>query len=338
MKKKLILATAILLLMSGCGEVPKLSNGDDAVVTFENGDKISANELYEEVKDDFALNAIINMIDKNILEKEYKDDIEDAKEYAAATIEAMKEQYEDEATLLQAIQYYTGYATIEAYQDSIYLSYLQELAFKDYAKEQVTDKEIEAYYKDNVYGDVSINHILITPDVKDDATDEEKEKAEKAAKEKVEELIKELKDSDDVSKTFSKLAKENSKDDATKAKGGSLGFVNYGTLSSDYDALLDAAYKLEDGEFSTEVITTTLGYHVIYRVEIKEKASLKDSKESIIETLAENLLNEDKTITINALKELRKEYGVNIEDKEIQKQYAQFIQNALSNAQQSTEE
>ena len=342
MKKKIILAAAILLLMSGCGEVPKLSNGDDAVVSFENGDKISANDLYNEVKDDFALSALVNMIDTHILEKEYSDELENAKEYAEATIESMREQYGDDETLLQAIQYYTGYATIEAYQDSIYLSYLKDLAINDYAKQQISEKEIKAYYKDNIYGDISINHILITPDVKEDATDEEKEKAETAAKEKVENLIKDLKDAKkskkDVSKLFSELAKENSQDDATKDKGGSLGFVNYGTLSSDYDALLDAAYKLNDGEFSTEVITTTLGYHVIYRVEIKEKASLKDSKETIIETLAEELINEDSTISINALKDLRKEYGVDIHDNEIKSQYAQYIQNALASAQQSTEE
>ena len=129
MKKKIILATAILLLMSGCGEVPKLSNGDDAVVTFKNGDKISANELYEKIKDDFALQTIVNMVDKHILEKDYKNDVEDAKEYAEATIDAMREQYGDDATLLQAIQYYTRYATIEAYQESIYLSYLQTNIF-----------------------------------------------------------------------------------------------------------------------------------------------------------------------------------------------------------------
>lgn len=341
MKKKIILSVAILLLMSGCGEVPKLSNGEDAVVTFENGEKISANELYEEVKNDYALSAIINMVDTNILEKEYKDELENAKEYAEATIEGMKEQYGDEQTLLQAIQYYTGYSTIEAYQDSLYLSYLQNLAIKDYAKEQISDKEIKAYYKDKVYGDVSINHILITPDAKEAATDEEKEKAEKVAKEKAEKLIKELdaakKDKKDLSEIFGTLAKENSLDEATKDKNGSLGFVNYGTLSSDYDALLDAAYKLNDDEYSKEVITTPLGYHIIYRTEIKEKASLDNVKESIVETLAEELISKDTTISINALKELRKKYGMEITDDEIQKQYALFIQNSLASAKSEEE-
>ena len=131
------------------------------------------------------------------------------------------------------------------------------------------------------------------------------------------------------------IEKENSKDDATKNKNGSLGFVNYGTLSSDYNALLDEAYKLKDGKFSTDVITSTLGYHIVYRVEIKEKASLEKAKESIIDTLAKELRNDDATISINALKELRKEYGVDITDDEIQKQYALYIQNALASAQSS---
>jgi len=337
MKKKVILATLILLLMSGCGEIPKLSNGDDAVVTFKNGDMISANELYEEVKENYALSAVVNMIDKNILEKEYKNKLEEAKEYASSTIMAMKEQYGDEQTLLQAIQYYTGLATVEAYENSLYLSYLQNLAFEDYAKDQITDKEIKNYYKNDVYGDVSLNHILITPNVKDDATKEEKEKAEKEAKDKVKNIIKELKEADknneDVEKLFAKLAKENSKDDATKNKNGALGFVNYGTLSSDYNALLDAAYKLNDKEFSKDVITTSLGYHVIYRVEIKEKAELKDIKDSIKDTLAKELLSGDAAVSINALKDLRKEYGVEITDKEIKSQYANYIQNALASAQ-----
>ena len=342
MKKKVILAAAILLLTSGCGEVPKLSNGDDAVVKFKNGNMISVNDLYNEVKDDLALKSLINMIDTNILEKEYKDEIENAKDYADSTIEGMKEQYGDEETLLQAIQYYTGYATIDAYKESIYLSYLQNLAIEDYAKDQVTDKEIKKYYEDEVYGDVSINHILITPDVKEDATEEDKKKAEEKAKEKAEDLIKKLneakKNKEDVSKVFGELAKENSKDDATKNKKGSLGFVNYGTMSSEYDALLDEAYKLNDGEYSKEVITTTLGYHIVYRVEIKEKTSLKDSKKSIVETLSQEKLANDKTLAIYALKNLRNKYGVEITDDELQKQYAAFIQNSIASAQQSQEE
>ena len=46
MKKKIVLAMALTLLLTGCGKVPKLENGKDAVVSFKNGDKISVDDLY----------------------------------------------------------------------------------------------------------------------------------------------------------------------------------------------------------------------------------------------------------------------------------------------------
>ena len=51
MKKKILVICASVLLLEGCGtKIPILSNGDDAVVEFKNGDKISVNQLYDELK------------------------------------------------------------------------------------------------------------------------------------------------------------------------------------------------------------------------------------------------------------------------------------------------
>ena len=70
MKKKIAVLALIVLLMSGCGsKIPTLSNGDEAVVTLKNGSMISANELYEAVKDDYALEALVNLVDKKVLEE-----------------------------------------------------------------------------------------------------------------------------------------------------------------------------------------------------------------------------------------------------------------------------
>ena len=55
MKKKLFLLTLSLFLICGCGKIPKLKNGEEAVVTFKNGDKISADDLYNELKKNYAL-------------------------------------------------------------------------------------------------------------------------------------------------------------------------------------------------------------------------------------------------------------------------------------------
>ena len=76
MKKKLICILAVLLLVTSCGKVPKLKNGDEAVVTMKDGD-ISVEELYSEMKEKYALDMLITKIDTAILNNVYKTDDEE---------------------------------------------------------------------------------------------------------------------------------------------------------------------------------------------------------------------------------------------------------------------
>lgn len=334
MKKKIIVLGICTLMVCSCGKkIPTLSNGEEAVVTLSNGNNISVNELYNDLKNSYALDSLINLIDKKILEEKYKDRIESANEYTDGTMKSYEEYYGDQ--LLSVIQYSTSYSTIEAFRNYIYLDYLKKEAIEDYAKEQITDKEINEYYDKNIYGDVLVKHILVTKNVKDDASEEEKTKSDNDAKEKINTIIAKLKESKNVKETFTELAKEYSEDESTKNDGGSLGYINNGTLSSNYDEILKNAFKLKNGEFSTEIITTSLGYHVIFREDSKEKAKIEDVKDTIIETLATELMQEDATVSVKAMQELRKSYGVDIIDSEIKTQYANYIQNALTQAQKA---
>lgn len=335
MKKRIIALCAIMLLASGCGKVPKLENGKEAIVSFENGDMISVDDFYNKLKDEMGLNTLITMVDTYICETEFKDYVDTAKSNAEAYIDALIESYGGESELLSAIQSQTSYQTIEAFQNYYYLSYLQSHAIEEYAKLQITDKEIEKYYKDEAVGDMEISHILITPDVSDDATSDETKEAEEAAKKTVEEIIGKLntakKNGEDITETFTSLAKEYSKDDDTKDNGGSLGKINYGDLSSKYDELIKTAISLKDGAYSTEVITTELGYHVILKTKSYEKDTLENLKDEIVETLADRYMEENSSsVGLNALQHYRKEYGMDIQDSEIQKQYSNYIQNALA--------
>ena len=337
MKKKLVVLGLCTFMVCGCGKtIPTLSNGSEAVVSFSNGNGISVNDLYNDLKNNYGLESLISLIDKQILEDKYKDNLASANDYADSTMKSLEENYGED--LLAQIQYFTSFQTIEGYRNYVYVNYLQNLWEKDYAKTQVSEKEMKKYYENNIYGDVLVNHILVTKNVSDDATDEEKTNAENEAKDKINTIIAKLKESDNVKETFTSLAKEYSDDASTKEDGGSLGYINNGTLSSSYDEILENAFKLKDGEFSTEVITTELGYHVIYREASKEKASYEDVQDSIRDTLSENLLSEDSSITIKALQALRKEYGMEIVDSEIQSQYAKYIQNALAQAQSQNQQ
>lgn len=340
MKKKIIGLCVFLTLVSGCGKVPKLENGQEAIVTFENGEKISVDDFYETIKNDFGLQALITMIDTYVLETEFKDYIDTAKEQADAYVDAFIENYGGEDEFLQVLQQQTGYQTIDAYRSYWYLSMLQSHAIEEYAKSQITDEEIEEYYNNKAIGDMEIAHILITPDVDDDSTDEETEEAEEKAKETIKEIITKLdeakKNNEDIEETFSKLAKEYSEDDATKDDGGNLGKINYGDLDETYDELIDAAVKLKDGAYSTDVITTELGYHVILKVKSYEKDTLENLKDEIKTTLGTEYINSNSDAGIKALQHYRKEYGMEIEDSEINKQYSTYIQNMLASLQESS--
>ena len=334
MKKKIILLGLCLLLVAGCGKkIPKLSNGEEAVVTLENGEMISVDDLYEELKSEYAEEMLVNMIDKKILEDKYKDKIDEATDSLNTTMESLEQVYGDQ--LAETVKQYTGYS-LDQFKRLTYLSNLKEYAIKDYAKAQITEKEIKKYYEDEIVSDIKVSHILITPKVTDAMTDEEKTAAEKEAKAKIDSIITELKNTKktDIADKFAELAAEYSEDTARKDKGGSLGFINKDTLSSEYKELVDAAYKLNDGEYSTKIITTELGYHVIYRSETKEKASLDDVKDNILDTLSTKYISENPVASVKAMQEVRKEYGVEIVDSELQTKYAESIQNELNYYQQ----
>ena len=329
MKKKIFLITLSLFLIAGCGKIPKLKNGEEAVVKFKNGDMISADEVYKTLKKDYSLDAALSLIDKKILETEFKGELDGAKEYASETIESMKESYGGDDKLLEAIRTYTGYSSIEAYENFLYINYLQSKAAEAYAKSLVSDSNVENYYKNIYFGDVSVDHILITPSVKSGATAEEKEKAEKEAKAKAKEVITKLdeakKAGKDIKEEFAKLAKEYSQDSATKDNGGKLGYINLNNLGSNYDELINAAVKLKNGAYSDKVITTDLGYHVILKEDQKEKDSLKDAKDKIKTILSQSTLSSDSQITAKAMNHYRNEYGVKIIDSEINKEYQALI-------------
>ena len=331
MKKKIIVLALIATLLSGCGsKIPTLSNGDEAVVTLKDGSMISVNELYTAIKDDYALETMVTLVDKKILEDKYKKKVEEANEYADSNIQTLESYYGD--GLLEAIQQNTNFSTIEGYRDYIYVNYLQNLAVEDYCKDQIKEKEIKKYYEDKIVGDIKVSHILITAKVTDDMTDEEKAEAEKEAKDKIESIISELKKTDksEVAEKFAELAAEHSMDETTKENGGSLGFINKDTLSSEYAELVDAAYKLKDGKYSTKVITTEIGYHVVLRSETKEKAALEDVKEDILEDLASEYLSKNQIAVVRGLQAIRDEYDFKIVDSELKAKYATYIQNQLN--------
>ncbi|MDD3895974.1 MAG: peptidylprolyl isomerase [Bacilli bacterium] len=329
MKKKVLLAILILFVATGCGKNPKLANGEEAMVSFDNAKlNISVDKLFNGLKEKYAINVLIDLIDRTILLDKYPDNKKEADKYIDEQLTTVKENYKDEngeydeSALLEALSNYYGMTTIAEFEEMLELSYYRTKAVEDYAKAEVTDKQIKKYYEDEIVGDIQCKHILITSKATEDMTDEEKKSAEDAALKQAKNIIKEL----DKGAKFVDLAKKYSEDKSNSEKGGDLGYFNKGDMVASFEK---AAYELKIKTYTKTPVKSEFGYHIILKTAEKDKPSLKDSKEKIIETLSKELQTNDKTISVNALADLRKEYGFNIEDSDLKSKYSTLISNQL---------
>lgn len=323
MKKKIIAISTLIIgtvLLTGCGS-SKLKNGEEVVFSV-NGKNITADKFYKELKEKYAQALMIDVIDKKILDEVYKDDA-DIEKQANNAIESIKAQYSDnwQETLENA-----GYDSEEELKEEYVLNFQRQKAIEDYIKENISDEEIKKYYEEETAGDIRCKHILIS--VKNEADSTSTGLTDEEAKKKAKDLIKKL----DEGAKFDDLAKENSTDTGSASNGGDLGYFNKGEMVEEFET---AAYKLKKNEYTKEPVKTSYGYHIILKVDEKEKAKLSKMKNTIIETLVEKKLEEDPTLEIEALDELRKSYKLKFKDSKMKKLYKEYIDTSIKQAEQS---
>ncbi len=311
--KNLLCLLLIIFTLTGCGKIPKLKDGSELVIQMD-GITMTTESFYQELKDTYGTNMLINSIDKLLLNKVYETDSK-MKTQIDSQITAMKNQWGSDFS--DAISYYYGVSTEKQLRDYIEVAYKKELAISDYAKSLITDKQIQEYYKDKAIGDIKASHILITSNATDSMTDEEKTKAENEALNTAKEIIKKL----DNGAKFEDLAKEYSKD-GSASDGGNLGYFNRGEMVSEFE---EAAIKLEVGKYTKEPVKTQYGYHIILKTDQKEKPSLEDAKEKIIDTLSKELISNTSNISAFALEWLREKNNLTIYDAELKIRYDHYM-------------
>lgn len=106
---------------------------------------------------------------------------------------------------------------------------------------------------------VRVVHILLKTQGKPD-------KEIPALRKRIDELLKQAKGGAD----FAELARKNSEDTVSAAKGGDIGWIARGQTVPEFEK---AAFSLKPGQIS-DVISTTYGFHIL-RVEQKEQAHLR---------------------------------------------------------------
>jgi peptidyl-prolyl cis-trans isomerase D len=140
---------------------------------------------------------------------------------------------------------------------------------------KISDADLHAYYDQNVarlsgVEERRASHILIS--VPKDASAADRQKA----KDHAQALLKAVRAAPD---SFSDLAKKNSQDTGSAAKGGDLDFFARGAMVKSFE---DAAFAMKKGEIS-DLVESEFGYHIIKLTDIKapKQRSFEELRPSI---------------------------------------------------------
>lgn len=319
MKKKVLGIMCALVVFTGCSKSPKLSNGDEVIASVDGKD-FTANELYDAMKDQYGTSILINLVDSYIANKEMEDN-EAASVYADSMISQYKLQYKQYGMDFNQALASAGYSSEDAFKEVLIADYKMNEVTKKYLKDDVTDKEVEKYYKEKVSEELNVKHILIIPDVKEGASDSEKTDAETAAYNKAVDLINMLNQGAD----FEQLAKDNSQDTASAANGG---VINNVTKEGYVTEFYNAAYNLEEGKYTTTPVKSEYGYHIIYLVKKNEKESLDNLKDTIKDSIVDDKLQNDQNLKVTTWDKIRSKYNLNITDTKLKNTYKSTVENA----------
>lgn len=303
-----ILITILVVIIIWPDRIATLKDGTQPVAEIDNY-TVTADDLYEDMKKLYSISSLLDKIDNKILEEKYPEDDDmndEIKEQAESYYKAYEQYYQmDKETFLSN----NGFGSEKAFLEYLKLQYRRNTYAKDYIKTLISDKDVEKYYNDNVYGDINTKHILVKVD--SSASDEDKKAAEDLAKE----IISKLNDG----KSFDEV-KDEYKDKITYEE---LGYKSYNAnLESAY---MDAMQKLDNNSYSKEPVKTSYGYHVIYRIDQKDKPTLNDVKDEIIDSLVSEKQSNDKNISYIALDKMREEAGLKFSDTVLEKKYNTYM-------------
>lgn len=280
----------------------KIKYGDETVATVA-GKAISANTIYESSKKTEGLTFLLNEADKTIINEMYtlnEKEEEEVKEIAEYNIEyAVAMGYTEEEFLSG-----NGFTSRDEFLEAIRTSEKLNKYLYDYLEKKLEKGAVQKYYDENKTNIETYDseHILVK--TSEDVTEEQ-------ALELAKEIIVKLNEG----KTFSEVVEEY----GDKITHEELGYQ--GKTASLEQPYIDELVALKDGEYSKTPVKTSYGYHIVHRL---ATATIDELRETIIETLSEEMLTADTNLTTKAFVELREEKKLSIYDEELKKQYEEY--------------
>lgn len=308
-----LIATLLFRCILWPDRIATLKDGTQPIATVK-GKNITADDLYLKLRGNTSdsFNTLLDQIDDMLLTELYPEneemmnEIDEMAEYYYSAYEQYY-QYTQEMTWSAF-----GASNEKEFLDSLKLIYRRNEYYEEYVEGLITEKEINKYYENDVFGDVDSKHILVKVDEQseDGLSDDE---AKKIAKE----IIKKLNDG----KKWEEVTEEYKDKIITEE----LGYMAF-------NASLEASYlkeckNLEVGKYSKEPVKTSYGYHIVFKIAQKDKPSLEDVKDDVIDVLATEKKNADNTLSSKALISLREESNLEFADTVFGEEYKKYVNN-----------
>ena len=259
-----IIGIIVILLLEQIPAIGNLFVSGGKIATSKAG-KVTRNALFTEMKKNYPVSYILELVDGPILAKKYKLTDEQEKEIIEK-VDKIVNQYKDYYGMTEEEFYEeNGFTDREDFINYMKLDYRRNLYCLEYFKGQLGEDKIKEYYENGeIFGEIKTKHMLvqITDDVKD-------ADALKIANELIK-ALNEGKSFDDVAKEYGdKIVSEEVTFDSFEAEQYDTNYVN-------------ASKALEVGKYTNTPIKSSYGYHVIYCVSKADKPAYEDVENDII--------------------------------------------------------
>ena len=193
-----ILVTVLVVVLIWPDRIATLKDGTQPVATID-GMTLTADELYEDMKDIYSVSSLLDKLDTKILTEKYPDTDEMDDEVTSKGENYFKDYEQIYKMSKEDFLKQNGFNTEKKFLEYLKLNNRRTKYVKEYTENEVTDKEIDKYYEDEVYGDINTKHMLVKVD--SSASDDDKKEAENLAKEIISKLD-EVKTYDEVKEEY----------------------------------------------------------------------------------------------------------------------------------------
>lgn len=293
-----IFGSALMLLLWP-NRIAKLESGEEVIAISKKG-YVTTEELFDELKKDNSLDALLNIIDLKLVKEHYPKLDKEANKKALEQADSLLKMYSESYGMSESeFLSQNGFKNKDAFVELLKDQYYYEKYYKDYLASKVSEKEIKDFYNKKVFGN---KNVIIYSSLTD-----------KSLMNNVKKMLDNKKSKKDISKKYSQVVVNEITD---------FDF----SMSSNYsDSFTKALKKLNKGEYSSVIEDDTYGYLIIYIKDSEEMPELKDVKDKIIETLSADINADDPNLYYNAFIELRENNDFKINDTSLAQEYKNYV-------------